>query len=145
MNEKEANHPARPVDRTTNWCSHGGWFTLALYYVMECAGCRQLCSDSVIQINQIMCGNDFKKRIDHCNILHFCLNSCQGHFHKWSILLVVVLATFSHGKFLYQGFGCKVIGRSSSMFVFKLLQKEVVFEVKQVWILSIQRRGSCCN
>jgi hypothetical protein len=29
-NEKEANHLALPMDRTTNWCSHGGWFTLAL-------------------------------------------------------------------------------------------------------------------
>jgi len=30
VNEKEANHPAHPMDRTANWCSHGGWFTLAL-------------------------------------------------------------------------------------------------------------------
>jgi hypothetical protein len=29
VNEKEANHPAHPMDRTANWCSHGGWFTLA--------------------------------------------------------------------------------------------------------------------
>jgi hypothetical protein len=31
MNEKETNHLAHPMDRTTNWCSHGGWFTLAQY------------------------------------------------------------------------------------------------------------------
>jgi len=30
VNEKEENHPAHPMDRTTNWCSHGGWLTLAL-------------------------------------------------------------------------------------------------------------------
>ncbi len=30
MNEKEANHPAHPMDITANWCSHGGWFTLAV-------------------------------------------------------------------------------------------------------------------
>jgi hypothetical protein len=30
MNEKEANHPAHPMDRTANWRSHGGWFTLAV-------------------------------------------------------------------------------------------------------------------
>jgi hypothetical protein len=30
VNEKEANHPAHPMDRTANWCSHGGWFTLAI-------------------------------------------------------------------------------------------------------------------
>ncbi len=64
---------------------------------MECAGCRQLCSDSVIQINWIMCGNDFKKRIDNIKFLAFLLKLFLGHFHKWSILLVVVLATFSHG------------------------------------------------
>jgi len=29
MNEKETNHPAHPMDRTANWCSHGGCFTLA--------------------------------------------------------------------------------------------------------------------
>jgi hypothetical protein len=29
VNEKEANHPAHPMDRTANWCSCGGWFTLA--------------------------------------------------------------------------------------------------------------------
>jgi hypothetical protein len=28
-NEKEANHPAHPMDRTANWCRKGGWFTLA--------------------------------------------------------------------------------------------------------------------
>jgi hypothetical protein len=28
--EKEANNSAHPMDRTANWCSHGGWFTLAL-------------------------------------------------------------------------------------------------------------------
>jgi hypothetical protein len=28
VNEKEANHPAHPMDRTANWWSHGGWFTL---------------------------------------------------------------------------------------------------------------------
>jgi hypothetical protein len=28
-NEKEVNHPAHPMDRTINWCNHGGWFTLA--------------------------------------------------------------------------------------------------------------------
>jgi len=28
--EKEANQLAHPMDRTTNWCSHGGWFTLSL-------------------------------------------------------------------------------------------------------------------
>jgi hypothetical protein len=33
MNEKEANHPAHPMDRTANWCSHGGWFTLAGIYL----------------------------------------------------------------------------------------------------------------
>jgi hypothetical protein len=27
---KEANHPAHPMDRTANWCSHGGWFILAV-------------------------------------------------------------------------------------------------------------------
>lgn len=90
---------------------------------MECAGCRQLCSDSVIQINQIMCGNDFKKRIDNLNFLHFSLNSCQVHFHKWSILLVVVLATFSHGKLLYQGFGCKLLQGCWKIF------KHVCFQV----------------
>jgi hypothetical protein len=26
--EKETNHPAHPMDRTANWCSHGRWFTL---------------------------------------------------------------------------------------------------------------------
>jgi hypothetical protein len=26
--EKETNHPAHPMDRTANWCSHRGWFTL---------------------------------------------------------------------------------------------------------------------
>jgi hypothetical protein len=31
VNEKETNHPAHPMDRTANWCSHGGWFTLAGY------------------------------------------------------------------------------------------------------------------
>jgi hypothetical protein len=31
VNEKEANHPVNPMDRTANWCSHGGWFTLALF------------------------------------------------------------------------------------------------------------------
>jgi hypothetical protein len=30
MNEKKMNHPAHPTDRTANWCSHGGWFTLAI-------------------------------------------------------------------------------------------------------------------
>jgi hypothetical protein len=30
VNEKEANHPVHPMDRTANWGSHGGWFTLAL-------------------------------------------------------------------------------------------------------------------
>jgi hypothetical protein len=29
VNEKVANHPAHPMDRMANWCSHGGWFTLA--------------------------------------------------------------------------------------------------------------------
>jgi hypothetical protein len=29
VNEKEANHPAHGMDRTANWCSHGGWVTLA--------------------------------------------------------------------------------------------------------------------
>jgi hypothetical protein len=24
VNEKEVNHPAHPMDRTANWCSHGG-------------------------------------------------------------------------------------------------------------------------
>jgi hypothetical protein len=24
VNEKEANHPAHPIDKTANWCSHGG-------------------------------------------------------------------------------------------------------------------------
>jgi hypothetical protein len=24
VNEKEAIHPAHPMDRTANWCSHGG-------------------------------------------------------------------------------------------------------------------------
>jgi len=24
VNEKEANHPGHPMDRTANWCSHGG-------------------------------------------------------------------------------------------------------------------------
>ncbi len=33
MNEKETNHPVHPMDRTANWCSHGGWFTLALTLV----------------------------------------------------------------------------------------------------------------
>jgi hypothetical protein len=28
-NEKETNHPAHPMHRMVNWCSHGGWFTLA--------------------------------------------------------------------------------------------------------------------
>jgi len=30
MNEKEPNHPPHPMDRTANWCSHEGWFTLAV-------------------------------------------------------------------------------------------------------------------
>jgi hypothetical protein len=29
VNEKEANHPAHPMDRTAHWFSQGGWFTLA--------------------------------------------------------------------------------------------------------------------
>jgi hypothetical protein len=29
VDEEEANHPTLPMDRTANWCSHGGWFTLA--------------------------------------------------------------------------------------------------------------------
>jgi len=29
VNEKKTNHPAHPMDRMANWCSHGGWFTLA--------------------------------------------------------------------------------------------------------------------
>ncbi len=24
VNEKKANHPTYPMDRTANWCSHGG-------------------------------------------------------------------------------------------------------------------------
>ncbi len=35
MSEKEANHPAWPMDRTANWCSHGGWFTLALKKIIK--------------------------------------------------------------------------------------------------------------
>jgi hypothetical protein len=27
--EKEANHPAHPMDRTANCCSQGDWFTVA--------------------------------------------------------------------------------------------------------------------
>jgi hypothetical protein len=27
--EKEVNHPTVPMDRTANWCSHGGWFNVA--------------------------------------------------------------------------------------------------------------------
>jgi len=30
VNEKQANLPAHPMDRTANWCSHGGWFTLTI-------------------------------------------------------------------------------------------------------------------
>jgi len=30
VDEKEVNHPAHPMDRMANWCSHEGWFTLAL-------------------------------------------------------------------------------------------------------------------
>jgi hypothetical protein len=30
VNEKEANHPGHPMDRTANWCSHGSWFTLTV-------------------------------------------------------------------------------------------------------------------
>jgi hypothetical protein len=26
---------AHPMDRTTNWCSHGGWFILAIKVVKE--------------------------------------------------------------------------------------------------------------
>jgi hypothetical protein len=32
-NEKEASHPAHPMDKMTNLCSHGGWFTLAMFLV----------------------------------------------------------------------------------------------------------------
>jgi hypothetical protein len=30
VNEKEVNHPAHSMDRTANWRSHGGCFTLAV-------------------------------------------------------------------------------------------------------------------
>jgi hypothetical protein len=33
VNEKEANHPAHPMDRMANWCSHGGWFPLAPFAI----------------------------------------------------------------------------------------------------------------
>jgi hypothetical protein len=38
MNEKEANHPAHPMDRTANWRSHGGWFTLEVKNVCSNSG-----------------------------------------------------------------------------------------------------------
>jgi len=36
MDEKETNHPAHPMDRMANWCSHEGWFTLAPISQFSC-------------------------------------------------------------------------------------------------------------
>jgi hypothetical protein len=41
MNEKEASHPAHPMDRTAN-CSHGGWFTLAKLVLYKVGGIKNI-------------------------------------------------------------------------------------------------------
>jgi hypothetical protein len=45
-NEKETNHPAHPMDRTVNWCSHGGNGSL---WPINCTKFCQKWSESGLQ------------------------------------------------------------------------------------------------
>ncbi len=47
---------AHPVDRTANWCSHGGWFTLAikLYFVGSTADGQQRCCSNRLETQKLL-------------------------------------------------------------------------------------------